>query len=107
MKNDYHEIFKIFGKNVKLCRTSLNWSQKDLATESDISLSIIGPLERGERTLAFITVYAICQALGVTIDKMLLETSVIDLINTNPSFSQKVNGKPKTKTNKKTLKKGR
>ena len=108
-KNDYASIFRIFGKNVKLCRTSLDWSQEDLAAESGVSLSVIGPLERGERTLTFVTVYAVCDAIGVTIDKMIQETSVIDLINNNPSFSKKINGKIKkiSPGRKSKIKKGR
>lgn len=93
----YSSIFKIFGKNVRLCRTSLDWSQEDLANESGVSISVIGPMERGERSLSFISVYAVCQSIGVTIDKMIQETSVIDLINGNPTFSKKVNGKIKKK----------
>ena len=106
--NNYSAIFKIFGKNVKLCRTSLDWSQEDLANESGVSISVIGPLERGERTLTFVTVYAVCHAIGVAIDKMIQETSVINLINNNPSFSKKVNGITRIRSSKKTTtKKGR
>lgn len=54
---------QILGQRIREMRKSKNFSQEDLAHESDIDRSYIGGVERGERNLSFDKLCQIAQAL--------------------------------------------
>lgn len=56
-------IMKILGKNVKKLRGET--SQFMLASENDISVSIISTVERGLKDPQFTTLYKIAEALNI------------------------------------------
>lgn len=51
------------GHRIRAARTSLGFSQEDLAYESEIDRSYIGGVERGERNLTFTVLCKIAKAL--------------------------------------------
>jgi transcriptional regulator with XRE-family HTH domain len=51
------------GRRIRAARTSLGYSQEDLAYESDIDRSYIGGVERGERNITFKVLCKIAAAL--------------------------------------------
>jgi transcriptional regulator with XRE-family HTH domain len=55
---------KVLGERIREMRKVKNFTQEDLAYESDIDRSYIGGVERGERNLSFDKLCQIAQALG-------------------------------------------
>jgi transcriptional regulator with XRE-family HTH domain len=51
------------GRRIRAARTALEYSQEDLANESDIDRSYIGGVERGERNITFKVLCKIAAAL--------------------------------------------
>lgn len=59
------------GKRIREERLRLGLTQEDLAEYSNISLTYMGRVERGERNMTVKTLVNIANALGVTIDYLL------------------------------------
>jgi transcriptional regulator with XRE-family HTH domain len=51
------------GRRIRAARTALEYSQEDLAYESDIDRSYMGGVERGERNITFNVLCKIAAAL--------------------------------------------
>lgn len=51
------------GRRIRAARTALEYSQEDLAYESNIDRSYIGGVERGERNITFNVLCKIAAAL--------------------------------------------
>jgi transcriptional regulator with XRE-family HTH domain len=51
------------GRRIRAARTALEYSQEDLAYESDVDRSYIGGVERGERIITFNVLCKIATAL--------------------------------------------
>lgn len=64
------EFIKAFGINLKKLRTENKVSQEELANSSDIPISQIGRIERGEINTTISTVYAISKALEINIKEL-------------------------------------
>jgi transcriptional regulator with XRE-family HTH domain len=58
---------KAFGKNLKTLRNKANLSQEDLANDSDISISQIGRIERGEINTTISTLFVLAKALDIEV----------------------------------------
>ena len=58
---------KSFGLNLKKIRLERKMSQEDLAYSSDIPISQIGRIERGEINTTISTLYAISKSLEIEI----------------------------------------
>lgn len=54
-----------FGTHLRVTRKKKGFSQERLAYESGIELRQIGRIERGEINTGILSVYLICQSLGV------------------------------------------
>jgi len=64
------EFIKAFGINLKKLRTENKVPQEELANSSDIPISQIGRIERGEINTTISTAYAISKALEIDIKEL-------------------------------------
>lgn len=55
-----------FGDNLRMLRIKANLSQEDLANDSNIPLSQIGRIERGEINTTISTVHVLSKALNLS-----------------------------------------
>ena len=65
--------FESIGKNIRAYRVRKNLRQEDLAELSDLSVTYIGMVERGERIPALETFIRILNALEVSADVILAD----------------------------------
>ena len=61
------EFISAFGKNLRKLRLGAKMSQEDLANDSNIPLSQIGRIERGEINTTISTAYVLAKALSIDI----------------------------------------
>lgn len=59
------------GKRIRIRRTFLELTQKELAERINVCTSFIGHIERGRRMLSVETLYNLCVALDVSADFLL------------------------------------
>jgi transcriptional regulator with XRE-family HTH domain len=64
-RND--KFLKAFGMNIKRLRLSKNMSQEDLAFESDLELTQIGRIERGETNTSLSLITKIAKSLKIPV----------------------------------------
>jgi transcriptional regulator with XRE-family HTH domain len=55
---------KDFGARVRQARTTLGWSQYELAYRSGLHRTYVGAVERGERNVALLNLRKLAAALG-------------------------------------------
>jgi transcriptional regulator with XRE-family HTH domain len=55
---------KDFGARVRQARTTLGWSQDELAYRSGLHRTYVGAVERGERNVALLNLRKLAAALG-------------------------------------------
>lgn len=60
------------GKRIREMRKRRRMNQEALAELCDLSTSLIGHIERGEKTPSLRTVIAICRAFNVSLDALVL-----------------------------------
>ena len=68
----YHVDYRAMGERVRQCRRAKGVTQERLAERVDISCSFVGHIERGEKKASAETVAALCAALDVSADYLLL-----------------------------------
>lgn len=78
MKN----IQKHIGENIRTARKRKNLTLEVLSGLCDVSESFLGMVERGASSISIETLIALCDALDVTADSLLMEGREID---TRPS----------------------
>lgn len=61
------------GANIRKCRLAKKLRQEDLAEKTNLSVTYIGMIERGEKTPALETLINILNALGVSADVVLCD----------------------------------
>jgi len=61
------------GKNIRKCRLAKKMRQEDLAEKTNLSVTYVGMLERGEKTPSLETLVAILNALEVSADVVLCD----------------------------------
>jgi len=59
------------GQRIREERLKLNLTQEQLAESVDISISYMGQIERGERSLTLDTLIRLVNRLGITVDYLL------------------------------------
>ncbi|EMS96599.1 helix-turn-helix domain-containing protein [Agrobacterium tumefaciens str. Cherry 2E-2-2] len=59
------ELRKIFGSNIRHHRKALGLTQEALAEKADLSIEMMGRLERGDASPSFETIESIAKALGL------------------------------------------
>lgn len=55
----------VYGRRLRLFRKERNWTQSKLAEEADLSLDMVGRLERGQAAPSFESMARISTVLGV------------------------------------------
>ena len=65
------------GKRIREERLKAHLTQEQLAEFSDISLSYMGQIERGERKVTLETLLRICKCLKVSVDFLLNDTYLL------------------------------
>lgn len=76
------------GKRIREERLKAHLTQEQLAEFSDISLSYMGQIERGERKVTLETLLRICKCLKVSVDFLLNDTYKTDEDNIVEQFKQ-------------------
>lgn len=76
------------GKRIREERLKAHLTQEQLAEFSDISLSYMGQIERGERKVTLETLLRICKCLKVSVDFLLNDTYKADEDNIVEQFKQ-------------------
>lgn len=66
--------YKILGIKIREERIRLSLTQETLAEDINISVSYMGQIERGERSLSLDTLVKLTKRLGVTVDYLLQES---------------------------------
>ncbi len=65
--------YESIGKNIRACRIRKHLRQEDLAEKTDLSVTYIGMVERGEKLPAMETFINILNALEVSADVILAD----------------------------------
>lgn len=60
--------YKSLGKRIRKARRFADLTQEQLAEAAGVSTSFIGHIERGTRVPSVQTLFAICRALGCSLD---------------------------------------
>ena len=76
------------GKRIREERLKAHLTQEQLAEFSDISLSYMGQIERGERKVTLETLLRICKCLKVSVDFLLNDTYKANEDNIVEQFKQ-------------------
>ncbi len=64
-------LLRSFGDRVRRLREGRGLSQEALADHAGLHRTYIGSVERGERTVALLNIYALAAALGVRVRDLL------------------------------------
>lgn len=81
MDNNLH-----IGEKIRRQRIKANLTQEKSTEHSDLSTNFISKLERGQKTnISLLKLYAICQALGISISELLQEENNVSLETLTPS----------------------
>lgn len=70
-------VLRAFGSAVRRHRTAIGISQEALADLCDLHRTYIGGVERGERNLGLLNIYAIAHALGITAEDLFHTTTTL------------------------------
>lgn len=65
---DFEDLKKVLGQNLRSHRLKMNLSQKDLSQISGLDANYIGGVERGERNISLKNLYIISISLKIPID---------------------------------------
>jgi len=83
----------MLGSRIREERLSLNLTQETLAEDVNISVSYMGQIERGERSLSLDTLVKLTRRLGVTVDYLLQDTVKVDNENALRQLSNLIDGR--------------
>jgi transcriptional regulator with XRE-family HTH domain len=73
------DLARAIGAAVRGERSRLGWTQADLAERLGTSTSSIARLERADRVVSVTELPELCEALGVTLDRLLQDADPADL----------------------------
>lgn len=65
---NFEDLKKLVGQNIRSYRLKMNWSQKDLSKIAELDPNYIGSVERGERNISLKNLYIISTSLKISID---------------------------------------
>lgn len=72
---DFEDLKKLVGHNLRCYRLKLSLSQKDLGQISGLDANYIGSVERGERNISLKNLYIISKSLKISIDLLFFQNS--------------------------------
>lgn len=64
-----------FGDRLRAIRLERGLSQEDLAHQADLHRTYVGSVERGDRNISLVNIYALADALEVTAADLFVEQS--------------------------------
>lgn len=82
-KNKNEKLIKEFGDSLRVLRKARDLSQEKLANKSDLWLSIVGRIERGEIDPTLSTLKMLAEALEISLSDLL----AFDKMNVNKKIS--------------------
>jgi len=71
MKDIHLSVYENIGRNVKKFRTSLGWTQDELASRCSVNRAKISRIENARKDYMFSTLLEVCAALGVELHQIL------------------------------------
>jgi transcriptional regulator with XRE-family HTH domain len=74
LKKNEEFILKIFGKNLKAKRISMDYSQDTVAYISGLSRSYYAEVELGKRNISLINIVKIAVALDIELNELMYST---------------------------------
>lgn len=72
MNTKINKTTKLLGKNIRAIRAKRGFTQEELASASNLSATMIGHIERGEKSPTVETVASISKALNIAIYKLFM-----------------------------------
>lgn len=84
--------YKLIGRRVKEARRQKQMSQAELAEQTDMSVSYISLVETGKKQASLETLVRIANALGVTVDHMLVGNQRKDPVEYQTELVQLMEG---------------
>lgn len=85
--------YKKLGSRIREERLKLNLTQEILAEDINISVSYMGQIERGERSLSLDTLVKLAYRLGVTIDYLLQDSLKTNRENSINQFANLIDNR--------------
>ncbi|MCI1590251.1 helix-turn-helix domain-containing protein [Heyndrickxia oleronia] len=85
--------YKKLGSRIREERLKLGLTQEILSEEVNISVSYMGQIERGERSLSLDTLVKLAQRLGVTIDYLLQDSLKTNRENSINQFANLIDNR--------------
>jgi transcriptional regulator with XRE-family HTH domain len=73
------ELHRVIRAAIKAERTRAGLSQRELGARLGVSHTVISNLEQGPRALTLAETPAMCEALGITLDRLLVDADPMDL----------------------------
>jgi transcriptional regulator with XRE-family HTH domain len=73
MMNDYKDVLKRIGANIRAERARKGYSQEKFAEIASVHTNYIGKIERGEQNLTVKKLVEISNALGVSFERIFLD----------------------------------
>ncbi len=72
-KNHDKRILRAFGRTVKKLRLKCDFSQQELGEKAGLHRTYIGSIERCERNVSLVNIEKIAEALGVSIETLIVD----------------------------------
>ncbi|KZB92458.1 transcriptional regulator [Bacillus sp. VT 712] len=85
--------YKKLGSRIREERLKLNLTQEILAEDINVSVSYMGQIERGERSLSLDTLVKLAHRLGVTIDYLLQDSLKTNKENSINQFASLIDNR--------------
>ena len=71
MKEEFHDLYKIVGVNVRLFRNKAGYSQDELASRCSVNRAKISKIENARTDYMFSTLLEVCKAMNKTIEEII------------------------------------
>jgi transcriptional regulator with XRE-family HTH domain len=75
-KQSRHPALTALGAAIRARRRELGFSQEQLADRAGMDRSYLGEVERGENSVALLSLLSVADALGVTLESLMKEAGL-------------------------------
>jgi len=72
------DIRKLFGRNLRRFRVAAHLSQEAVGAKMGVDRAYVGLMERGEQNVTLLTIWGVCEALGLRPADLFSEDEVLD-----------------------------